>query len=311
MRNAQELVELLRILGDPTRLRLLVALRRGELTVGEITRVTGLSQPRVSRHLKLLCDVRVLRRTRDQNEVYYRATIDEDRRALVQETLSCLPDDDPEILQDRKRLTEILRSRQTRARELLSELGVLPLNATDISEVGATVEKLLRGRLLESTPDGAPLGDLLDVGTGTGSMLRLLARRAKRAIAVDRSRDMRLVARAQVSLEGLTNCTVRDGDMYSLNFPQNSFDIVTMDRVLGTAERPEDAIKQAASVLKNDGHLLVVETSGSTVSEEKLDVWVKQAGLTPVEVSQSSAGAALVALATRIAPAAGSLSHDH
>ena len=149
------------------------------------------------------------------------------------------------------------------------------------------------------------------MGTGTGSMLRLLARRAKRAIAVDRSRDMRLVARAQVSLEGLTNCTVRDGDMYSLNFPQKSFDIVTMDRVLGTAERPEDAIKQAASVLRNDGHLLVVETSGSTVSEEKLDVWVKQAGLTPVEIGHSSAGAPLVALATRAAPVAGSLSNDH
>jgi ubiquinone/menaquinone biosynthesis C-methylase UbiE len=99
--------------------------------------------------------------------------------------------------------------------------------------------------------------------------------------------------------------------MYSLNFPRNSFDIVTMDRVLGTAERPEDAIKQAASVLKNDGYLLVVETSGSTVSQEKLDVWVKQAGLTPVEVSQSSAGAALVALATRTAPVAGSLNNDH
>ena len=305
MRNAQELVELLRVLGDPTRLRLLVALRQGELTVGEITRVTGLSQPRVSRHLKLLCDARVLQRTRDQNEVYYRATIDEDRRPLVREALGCLRDDEPEIAQDRRRLTEILESRQTRARELLSELGVRPLNAETITQVGATVERLLKGRLPEAASGDAPLGDLLDVGTGTGSMLRLLAPRAKRTVAVDRSREMRLVARARVSFEGLTNCTVQDGDMYSLSFPQKSFDIVTMDRVLGTAERPEDAVEQAALVLKNDGHLLVIETEGSPVNEEKLDAWVRQAGLSPVEVSHGSRGEALVALATRSAPVSG------
>lgn len=303
MQNAHELAELLRILGDPTRLRLLVALKQGELTVGEITRVTGLSQPRVSRHLKLLCDARLLQRTRDQNEVYYRATIDEDRRALVREALDCLPDDDPEIAHDRQRLTTILDSRQTRARELLSELGVRPLSPATITEVEATVEKLLQDRLPETAHEQAPLGDLLDVGTGTGSMLQLLAPRAKRTVAVDRSRDMRLVARARVSFEGLTNCTVQNGDMYSLSFPPKSFDIVTMDRVLGTADRPEDAVKQAALVLKNDGHLLVIETPGSPVNEEKLDAWVRQAGLTPVEVNHGSRGAALVALATRSSPA--------
>ena len=305
MRNTQELVELLRVLGDPTRLRLLVALRQGELTVGEITRVTGLSQPRVSRHLKLMCDARLLQRTRDQNEVYYRATIDEDRRPLVREALGCLCDDDPEIAQDRKRLTEILDSRQIRARELLSELGVHPWNAATITQVGATVEKLLQGRLPETAPKDTPLGDLLDVGTGTGSMLQLLAPRAKRTVAVDRSRDMRLVARARASFEGLTNCTVQDGDMYSLSFPQKSFDIVTMDRVLGTADRPEDAVKQAATVLKIDGHLLVIETPGSSVDEKQLGTWVKRAGLTPVEVSHGNQGAALVALATRSASASG------
>ena len=302
MRSAQELVELLRVLGDPTRLRLLLTLRRGELTVGEITRVTDLSQPRVSRHLKLLCDVHVLQRTRDQNEVYYRATVDEDRNRLVNEVLNCLPGDDPEIAQDRSRLIEILDSRQTRARELLGELGVTPLDAAAINEVGTTVEKLLRGRV----PEASHLGDLLDVGTGTGSMLQLLAPRANRAVAVDRSREMRLVARARVSLEGLTNCTVREGDMYNLSFPQESFDIVTMDRVLGTADRPHDALKQAASVLKQDGHLLVVEAPGSPINEENLGSWVTEAGLTPVEVSHSSS-AILVALATRSTSSSGHL----
>jgi len=305
MHNAQELVELLRVLGDPTRLRLLLTLGHGELTVGEITRVTGLSQPRVSRHLKLLCDVHVLRRTRDQNEVYYRATVDEDRGRLVREALRCLPDDDPDISRDRDRLDEILENRQTRARELLGELGVSPLDAAAEEEVGTTVEKLLRARLPTTTPEGPLLGDLLDVGTGTGSMLRLLAPQARRAVAVDRSREMRLVARAQVSREGLTNCTVRDGDMYNLSFPEKSFDTVTMDRVLGTADRPQDALKQAALVLKNNGHLLVVEAPGSPINEENLGAWVTQAGLTPLEVSHGGNGAALVALARRSTTSSG------
>ncbi|MFL2554233.1 MAG: ArsR/SmtB family transcription factor [Candidatus Rariloculaceae bacterium] len=295
MGNTQELVELLRILGDPTRLRLLLTLGRGELTVSEITCVTGLSQPRVSRHLKLLCDVHVLQRTRDQNEVYYRANVDEDRNRLVQEVLNCLPDDDLEIAQDCHRLIEILNNRQTRACELLDELGVTPLDTTAINEVGEIVEKLLQGRM----PDETPFGDLLDIGTGTGSMLRLLARKVTRAIAVDRSREMRLVARAQVTLEGLTNCTVRDGDMYNLSFPKESFDIVTMDRVLGTADRPHDALEQAASVLQKDGYLLVVETKGSPMNKENLGSRLTKARLTPIEVIQNSNEGLLIALAIR------------
>ena len=99
--------------------------------------------------------------------------------------------------------------------------------------------------------------------------------------------------------------------MYSLSFPQESFDIVTMDRVLGTADRPQDAVEQAALVLKNDGHLLIVETQDSPVDEEKLRAWVKQARLTPVEISHSSQGAALVALATRAVPVSGHPGNGH
>ena len=114
MKSVESLTDLLRVLGEPTRLRLLTALNHGELSVREITQVTGLSQPRVSRHLKLLCEARILKRTRDQNEVYYRATIDDDRRALVQEVLGNLPLGDRLATRDRERLTAILDARQAR-----------------------------------------------------------------------------------------------------------------------------------------------------------------------------------------------------
>jgi len=294
MQTCEQVAELLRALGDPTRLRLLAGLSHGELAVGEITQVTGLSQPRVSRHLKLLCDARVLQRTRDQNEVYYRTTIDEDRRALVQQVLATLPEHDPVIARDQERLTAILDARQLRAQALLEQMGVTPLSAQDMTAVRAAVDTLLAEQL---PPGGAgtQLGDLLDIGTGTGSMLRLLAGRARRTVGIDRSREMRLVARAAVLSAGLANCTVQQGDMYDLGFPSGHFDIVTLDRVLGAAEDPPAALREAARVVKHRGHCLVVETATATDPARLL----ADAGLSLLDSRRTAGGTARVALARR------------
>ena len=298
MHSVESLTDLLRILGDPTRLRLLAALSHGELSVGEITQVTGLSQPRVSRHLRLLCEARVLKRTRDQNEVYYRATIDDDRRALVQEVLGNLPEDDPVTARDRERLTAILDARRARADELLAHMGVRPLSPPEIEEVGATVESVLRAHVPERSA-GARLGDLLDIGTGTGSMLRLLAARARRTVAIDRSREMRLVARATVLSQGLANCTVQEGDMYDLSFPEGHFDIVTMDRVLGAADDPTEAVREAARVIRDAGHLLIVETPGPARDDSRLAGCIEDAGLTLLDQRRTARGTAVVVIGTR------------
>ena len=302
MQTFEGLADLLRVLGDPTRLRLLAGLNQGELSVGEMTQVTGLSQPRVSRHLKLLCEARVLKRTRDQNEVYYRATIDEDRRTLVQEVLGNLPEGDPVTARDQERLTAILDSRQVRARELLTHMGVRPLSPPEIQEVGATLDALLE-EYLPKTQVGTQLGDLLDIGTGTGSMLRLLAGRARRTVAIDRSREMRLVARATVLSQGLANCTVQEGDMYDLGFPEGHFDIVSMDRVVGAADNPAGAVQEAGRVIRAGGHLLLVETAGSPADEARLAECIENAGLSPLELRRTGNGTAVVAFATQLAHA--------
>lgn len=296
MQDFESLTDLLRVLGDPTRLRLLAALSQGELSVGEITQVTGLSQPRVSRHLRLLCEARILKRTRDQNEVYYRATIDEDRRALVQEVLGNLPPDDPSTTRDRERLTAILDARQARAEALLAHMGVRPLSPPEIEEVGDAVESVLQTHLPKNDV-GPQLGDLLDIGTGTGSMLRLLAARSRRTVAIDRSREMRLVARATVLSQGLANCTVQEGDMYDLSFPGRHFDIVTMDRVLGAADDPTEAVREAARVIRHDGHLLIVETARQPTDDARLAECIENAGLTLLDLRRTARGTAVVVFA--------------
>ena len=298
MFNLDKLTDLLRILQDPTRLRLLWVLRRGELSVGEVVQVTGLSQPRVSRHLKLLCDARVVRRTPDQNEVYYRAAIDDDRRELVGAVLASVSGSDAVIARDRQRLTAILDSRQTRARALLDRLGVRALRGGDMAEVGAAIDALL-ARWLPRTAEGGCLGDMLDVGTGTGSMLRLLADRARRAVAVDNSRDMRLIARAAVLTAGLANCTVRQGDMYDLEFPDGRFDLVTMDRVLGTADDPAAALGEAARVMNGGAHLLIVETAAAATGARPLERRLARAGLAAVDARAAAKDSVLVVLAAR------------
>jgi len=299
MEGTEQLAGLLRALGDPSRLRLLHALEQGELTVSEITEITGLSQPRVSRHLKLLCDARVLRRARDQNQVYYRANIDADRRALVQQALQALAPDDPDLAQDQARLKTILDKRAIRAQELLAELGIKPLDPGTAAEVAATITALLA-----TTDDGAgALGRLLDIGTGTATMLPLLAPYADRVVAIDYSRDMRLVARARVLAHGLVNCTVQDGDMYALTLPQESFDTVTMDRVLGVAGQGGRAVAEAARMLKPGGRLLIVETSLSGVDEKMLLGWLGAPGIRPVEVRRSTDGHAFIALSEKRAAA--------
>jgi ubiquinone/menaquinone biosynthesis C-methylase UbiE len=181
-------------------------------------------------------------------------------------------------------------------------MGVRPLSPPEIREVGTAVEILIKTHLPGNEGNTTPLGDLLDIGTGTGSMLRLLARQAQRTVAIDQSREMRLVARATVLSQGLSNCTVQKGDMYDLGFPEKHFDIATMDRVVGTADNPDNAIKEAGRVIKDGGHLLLVETSGLSTDETRLVEYIENAGLSLLELQQTEKGTAVVAFATRVPP---------
>jgi ubiquinone/menaquinone biosynthesis C-methylase UbiE/DNA-binding transcriptional ArsR family regulator len=303
MDELSDRAEFLRLLGDPTRLRLLRALRIGELTVAEITRVTGLSQPRVSRHLKLLSDAGLLARTPDQNEVYYRLAGLSAGTALVDLALDGLRDS-AILRQDTRRLQAILDGRRESARLVLAQLGISPLSAETRDAVDAAVAAVLARHL------PAPgLGRVLDLGTGTGRMLRLLGPRADSAVGVDRSRDMRIVARASVLSDGLANCSVQAGDMHALGFEAASFDLVSIDRALRAVPEPDLAVREAARVLRPGGHLLVVEADDSPAFEAALLEWLQAADLTPLESRHAAAQPALVALSSRSAATPRNIAH--
>lgn len=239
----------LRAAAEPTRLRLLSLLAQAELTVGEICVILGQSQPRVSRHLKLLCDAQLLDRFREQHFVYYRAPVAGPGRLALDRLLGLVARDDVVLERDRIRLERVIAERGERAANDLQQ-ATTHVNQVGSQEIGAFV-------MAELGAD--PMGRVLDIGTGAGHLLKALAPTASRAIGVDISSDALRLARSNVHGAGFSHCELQRGDMYDLTFAPGSFDTVAMDRVLARAEHPFAALTEAARMLDRGGRLLVVD----------------------------------------------------
>jgi DNA-binding transcriptional ArsR family regulator/precorrin-6B methylase 2 len=287
-------VSALRAAAEPTRLRLLALLARAELTVGEICQVIGQSQPRVSRHLKLLCDAGLLDRFREQHWVYYRAPASGAERDTVQQLLALVRADDDLLRRDRKRMEAVIRERARRAADQLP--------AASRSAASSAVDSIILSELAAE-----PIGVLLDVGTGSGHLLGLLAANATRAVGIDISSNALRLARTNVHGAGLSHCELQRGDMYDLPFAGPLFDTVTVDRVLATAQRPSAALNEIARTLKDGGRAVVIEdfdalsSAGALNPIAKLREWFALAGLEcqrvhPVDTENAHL---LVALARR------------
>ena len=265
MQNSTEhLITHLKALADPVRLRLLALCVRGEATVSELTEVMAQSQPRISQHLKQLCGAGLLERFRDGHFVYYRVPLSSEQASQRRRLFALLPGDEPEFDRDFDKLCE-LRIAQ----------GIA------VPEQDDELVRHLHKALIELTV-AMPLGDLLDVGAGQGRILKLLGSRAKRAVGVDIDSDARQLARAELLLAGVENCSLRKGDMYELPFADGEFDTVILDDVLSTAKRPMTAISEASRLLKPDGRLLLLGRSdaGAIQSlQDQLTVWCRTANL--------------------------------
>jgi len=244
------LLTALRAAAEPTRLRLLALAARGAFCVMEFTEILGQSQPRLSRHLKLLCDAGLLERVREGANVWFGLPSD---AGLIQELLARLPEDDPVLSADRRGAARVLAERARVASESFrrqgadwDEMRALGLPAADVE---AAVLRLL---------PGSRLGRMLDIGTGTGRMLELLAPRISAGLGVDASRAMLALARARLAKPALAHCAVRQADMYRLPL-SGGYDVVLLQMVLHYAEDPGAALAEAARVLAPGGRLVVVD----------------------------------------------------
>ena len=244
------LLAALRACAEPTRLRLLALAARGAFCVVELTEILGQSQPRLSRHLRLLCDAGVLERVREGANVWFGLPPE---AGLVQDILSRLPEDDPVLAADRRAAARVLAERARVASESFrrqgadwDEMRALGLPAADVEQA-----------LLALLP-GARLGRVLDIGTGTGRLLELLAPRVQSGLGVDASRAMLALARARLARTGLGHVSVRQADMYRLPL-SGGFDVVVLQMVLHYAEDPAAALAEAARVLAPGGRLIVVD----------------------------------------------------
>ena len=270
----------LRAAAEPSRLRLLAILACGELTVGEITRIIGQSQPRVSRHFKLLCDAGLLVRFREHSWVFYRVPPKGPQAELAHRILDSLSPDDPALCLDIDRTEEIKNERIEIASGYLADLREKWGGLDDIAADDNAVIEAIFDMLADHT-----IGDLLDIGTGTARILTLLGDKSEQAVGIDISSEMLMVARTRLHAAGMDHCMVRHGNMYQLPFTKESFDTVTIDQVLYQAEDPEAAICEAARILRPGGRLMQIEYAcrpgdhDPGVTERELRGWLDNAGL--------------------------------
>lgn len=291
----EQVLAALRAAGEETRLRLLALCARADLTVSDLTRILGQSQPRISRHLKVLCESGLLTRLREGSWVFFRLTLDGPAAEAARRIVDLLPADDAVLLRDRARMTAVQDERAQAAaayfRDNAAQWDAIRSLHVDETEVETALIRALHAN------NGESLGDLVDVGTGTGRILTLLGPKADRAIGIDQSHEMLTVARAALAAADLRHCLVRLGDLYGLPLDDASADVVVIHMVLHFAERPAAAVAEAARLLRPGGRLAIVDFAPHDqevlreqhnhrrlgFSKEEVADWCAQAGLSVTE----------------------------
>ena len=281
----------LKAAGEVTRLRMLALLGEAELTVSDLTDILRQSQPRISRHLKLLAEAGLIERFREGTWAFFRLAEHGGGAQVARSLLNQLNPADPTIARDRDKLAAVRATRAAAAQAYFRAHAAEWDRIRKLHAADAAVEEAIRAALA-----GKPFRSLLDLGTGTGRMLELFGREIERGLGLDLSLDMLLLARDRLERAGLKHCSVRQGDIYDLPLGNDSFDVVILHQVLHFLDDGARAIKEAARVLRPGGRLLVVDFAPHELEflreqhahrrlgfpPETVTQWMTAAGLEPV-----------------------------
>lgn len=311
MLSTRDLVTALKAAAEPTRLRILALLATGELNVKDLTRILGQSQPRISRHLKLLAEAGLVERAREGSWVYFRlpepAPVLETKSLgevqpwsadastggqMIHRVLDVVDLSDPVLLRDRQRADAVKREREESAQAYFQS------QAADWDRIRTLhVEEAKVERAMVTALGEGPFDLLVDLGTGTGRMLELFATHYRRGLGLDLNHEMLAYARAKLESAGLHNAQVRHGDIYSVALPDACADAVVIHQILHFLSDPARAVAEAARLVAPGGRLLIVDFAPheleflrDSYAHERLGFaratisqWLEEAGLDIVE----------------------------
>lgn len=291
--STQQLVTALKASAEPTRLRILLLLAAGELNVKDLTKILGQSQPRISRHLKLLSEAGLVERFREGSWVYFHVSDRAEGGRLALQLLEVVDRSEPILHRDRERADALKNEREAAAQDYFRDHAAQwdRIRALHVAET--EVETAMRDAL-----GGQPIDFLVDLGTGTGRMLDLFRDRYERALGLDVNQAMLTYARSK--LADVSQAQVRHGDIYHLALPDAAADVVVMHQVLHFLSNPALAIREAARILTPRGRLLIVDFAPHDFeflraehaherlgfADAHIGQWITEAGLAPVRTRE-------------------------
>jgi ubiquinone/menaquinone biosynthesis C-methylase UbiE len=278
----------LKAAGEETRLRVLALLAEGELTVSDLCGILRQSQPRISRHLKLLVDAGLAERFREGSWAFFRLGEHGGSAALARELIARLDPDDETLARDRERLAAVRKGHASEAQNYFAKHAAEWDRIRKLHVADDQVDAAIRAALADK-----PFRSLLDLGTGTGRMLEMFGPELERGLGLDLSHDMLALARSRLARAGLPHCSVRQGDIFDLALPKDSFDVVIIHQVLHFLDDSTRVIESAARVLRPGGRLLVVDFAAHDQEFLRDEFAHRRLGFAPETVTQWMDGAQL------------------
>lgn len=291
--DTHDLVLALKAAAETTRLRILLLLAAGELNVKDLTQILGQSQPRISRHLKLLAEAGLIERFREGSWVYFHVSDRSEGGKLVRRIIETVDTRDPVLHRDSARAEALKHERQAAAQTYFRE------HAADWDRIRTLyVSEAAVESAIDAALGASPVKLLVDLGTGTGRMLEVLADRFERGLGLDVNQSMLDYARSRLKSAGLSRAEVRHGDIYNVALPDGVADAVVIHQVLHYLSEPAHALREAARILAPGGRLLIVDFAPHEVEElrerhaherlgferEQVTGWLAEAGLSEIEV---------------------------